>query len=487
MPAALELVTFPELDTPGTLLLIGRREQLRSPAAEQLALRVTTPEMLERLIGSRDPGPDGRISRLPVTDDTVHELVVGVLPEACSRHNAPSRAWAVHRLCLSGAQKGDVHIVVMLEREEHAFASAMAVARALPTFSASTKKVQRTVRLSMVAPGGHAVPPQDFRPAAKAVRWAASLVDAPPNQLGTQRFVALAEHMAERHSSVTCSVVRGEELAAQGLGALYAVGKGASQPPALVVLDYAPDQPTGHVGWLGKGIVFDTGGHSIKSKTGMVGMKMDMGGAGAVLAAFDAAVSLRATSRITAILCIAENAIGNNAVRVDDIIEAYSGRSIEINNTDAEGRLVLADGLAWMARHRDPDLMVDLATLTGAQGIATGQLHAGAYCNDEALEQLAVIAGRRSGDLVHPLPYAPELFRREFNSQVADIKNSVKNRNNAQSSCAGEFLRVHLGDWKKPWLHIDMAGPATHGSRGTGYGVGLLLTLVGVGAPLDDL
>ena len=212
----------------------------------------------------------------------------------------------------------------------------------------------------------------------------------------------------------------------------------------------------------------------------MPGMKMDMAGAAAVLAAFEAAVQLGLDKRLTAILCIAENAVGPNATRPDDILTMYSGKTVEVNNTDAEGRLVLADGVAWASKHRSPDIIVDMATLTGAQAAATGKRHAALYCNDDALEQEAVEAGRRSGDLAHPLPYCPEFFRKEFNSLVADMKNSVKDRGNAQSSCAGQFVGNHLDKYTGKWLHIDMAAPAKRNGRGTGYGVGLLLALAGL-------
>jgi probable aminopeptidase NPEPL1 len=206
-------------------------------------------------------------------------------------------------------------------------------------------------------------------------------------------------------------------------------------------------------------------------------MKMDMAGAAAVLAGFEAAVELQVSKRLTAILCIAENAVGPNAVRPDDLVQMFSGKTVEINNTDAEGRLVLADGVAWAAKHRSPDVIIDIATLTGAQAVATGKHHAAIYCNHEDWEVKAVVAGKLSGDLTHPLPYCPEFFRKEFRSQVADMKNSVKDRANGQAACAGQFIGNHLDKYKGIWLHVDMAGPSKEGGRATGYGVGLFLAL----------
>eukprot|EP00747_Dinoflagellata_sp_TGD_P209243 gnl/TRDRNA2_/TRDRNA2_82642_c0_seq2.p1 gnl/TRDRNA2_/TRDRNA2_82642_c0~~gnl/TRDRNA2_/TRDRNA2_82642_c0_seq2.p1 ORF type:complete len:227 (+),score=53.49 gnl/TRDRNA2_/TRDRNA2_82642_c0_seq2:93-773(+) len=222
----------------------------------------------------------------------------------------------------------------------------------------------------------------------------------------------------------------------------------------------------------------------------MPGMKADCGGAAAVLAAFEAAVKIgTGGTALHLVLCLAENAIGPNSFRNDDIITFLSGKTAEINNCDAEGRLVLADGVAHATAlpprlpgaDRQPDLVIDMATLTGAQLVATGKRHAGIVANSDAVEEAAVSAGRRSGDLVHPLPYCPEFYRAEFKSKVADMKNSVKDRSNAQSSCAATFISENLHpDYKGGWLHVDLAGPAFIDDRGTGYGVALALALLEV-------
>lgn len=201
-----------------------------------------------------------------------------------------------------------------------------------------------------------------------------------------------------------------------------------------------------------------------------------------LLGAFYSAVKLQASQKITLLLCLAENAIGPTAFRNDDILELYSGKTVEINNCDAEGRLVLGDGVAHATKHIEKlDLVVDMATLTGAQLIATGKKHAGILANKEELEKRAMAAGLHSGDLVYPLLYAPELLKSEFKSKVADMKNSVKDRSNAQTSCAGHFIESHLHpEYEGGWLHVDMAGPAVSAERGTGYGVGLILSLLNV-------
>jgi len=166
----------------------------------------------------------------------------------------------------------------------------------------------------------------------------------------------------------------------------------------------------------------------------------------------------------------------------DDIIKGYSGLTVEINNTDAEGRLVLADGVSHVAKHLDCELVADMATLTGAQGISTGTHHGFILASDEALETEAIAAGKRSGDMVHPGIFAPELLLSEYDSDFADMRNSVKNRANAQSSAAGLFIYKHLthSGYTGKWLHVDMAFPsyAPLGDFATGWGVGLMSALL---------
>ena len=178
-------------------------------------------------------------------------------------------------------------------------------------------------------------------------------------------------------------------------------------------------------------------------------MKRDMSGSAAVLCAFDAIVRDGGASGsggegkrvpLHAVLCLAENAVGPKSTRPDDIHVAYSGISVEIVNTDAEGRLALGDGVAFVAKTKNPRVIIDVATLTGAQGIATGKRHGALLTSSAAAEAATVAAGRYSGDLVFPIPYCPEFYLHEFRSAVADMTNNVKDRSNAQASCAGELV-----------------------------------------------
>ncbi len=482
MPTSITLVDDPsELGDVSALALLGRREFLLSADARRLLPADVNEATWEAMVGRGEPGDDGNL-RTTWRDAAPKRLMAGVLPEQCSRHNAPSRPWSITRLVQGMGAHGEVGIVLVLDDPAHAFASVMAVARALPSYSAASKQSEVSVKVAIRAPGPLPCGLDHLGIAADAVRRAAHWVDAPPSEFDTRAFVAEARAVARRHLGVGVHTVVGSELQQQGFGGLWGVGKAAESPPALIVLEYLPEgSQAPHEAWVGKGIVYDTGGLSIKSKTGMPGMKTDMAGAAAVLAAFEAAVRIGVDRRLTAVLCVAENAIGPLATRPDDILHMYSGRTVEVNNTDAEGRLVLADGVAWVTRHREPTRMVDLATLTGAQSISTGKRHAALYASDEGLESEVTLAGRASGDLVHALPYCPEFFRREFQSRVADMRNSVKDRSNGQCSCAAEFIRQHIVNHDVPWVHVDMAGPSVRDGRATGFGVGLLLGLAGVG------
>nr|CAD7606267.1 unnamed protein product [Timema genevievae] len=429
---------------------------------------------------------------------------VAALPVKCSRHNTPSRAHFITKLVKSATVGVDESVVIVCRRED-VFASACAVARAYPLYSrkttnnlsASTKTATVQVEFvllsssddtsSMAVSNGTAEGElvlgegdiELLKNAAMAVRLAARIVDTPCNEMNVDTFVQEVLTVGQA-LGVKSTVIRGEELNDKGLGGIYGVGKAALVPPALVVLSHLPQGATETIAWVGKGIVYDTGGLSIKGKTSMPGMKRDCGGAAGVLGAFFTTVKAGFTQNLHAVFCLAENAVGPRSTRPDDIHTLYSGRTVEINNTDAEGRLVLSDGVSYAQKDLKANIIVDMATLTGAQAICTGKYHAAVLTNNAEWEGAAVHAGKSSGDLVFPILYCPELHFSEFSSAVADMKNSVTDRSNAQSSCAGLFIGAHLGfDFPGVWVHIDMASPVYVGERATGYGVAILSTLFG--------
>jgi probable aminopeptidase NPEPL1 len=395
-------------------------------------------------------------------------------------------------------------VLTALEDETYAVSALSAMVRIVPPyankFRASDYVKDGTVHVGVLV-DGKIWNGAETRSLPKPLRRCQSLVDSAPNELCPNSFVEEAKRVAaELGASVKIvEIKRYAQLVKEGYGCLAGVGSASSRDgrdPALVHLRFVPkgctDANAPSIAFVGKGITFDTGGLSLKSKDGMCGMKTDMGGAAGMLGAFEA-IAAEGNSEGTfktpldLVLCIAENAIGSGAIRPDDILVAKSGKTVEINNTDAEGRLVLADGVAYCTDPSNeslkPFVVIDMATLTGAQMIATGRKHAGIVTDDEDMEDLIVKIGKLTGDLAHALPYAPEMFKSEFSSKVADMKNSVADRANAQSSCAGQFIANHLHeDWVKrddtKWLHIDMAGPGnTKDGLATAYGVTLLHAL----------
>ncbi|ETE71194.1 putative aminopeptidase NPEPL1, partial [Ophiophagus hannah] len=425
----------------------------------------------------------------------LNHATVAALPSRVSRHNSPSAAQfltRVIRTCLPGGTKRC--ILMVCERSE-VFASACAIARAFPLFtlrSSSSRRIEKkTVVVEFFLIGQNNGPVEVemlkcLESATEGVRLAARIVDTPCNEMNTDKFLEEIGKVG-KDLGIVPTIFQNEELKEKGFGGIYGVGKAAIHPPALAVLSHTPEGATQTIAWVGKGIVYDTGGLSIKGKTTMPGMKRDCGGAAAILGAFKATVKQGFKDNLHAVFCLAENSVGPNATRPDDIHVLYSGKTVEINNTDAEGRLVLADGVSYACKDLGADIILDMATLTGAQGIATGKYHAAVLTNNEEWEQACIKAGRNCGDLVHPLVYCPELHFSEFTSAVADMKNSVAvvalqmtDRDNSPSSCAGLFIASHIGfDWPGVWVHIDIAAPVHAGERATGYGVALLLSLFG--------
>ncbi|KAH3769018.1 probable aminopeptidase NPEPL1 [Dreissena polymorpha] len=415
----------------------------------------------------------------------LNKATVAALPLSCSRHNTPSRSHAFAKLVKACYAGGDEYVVVVCERRD-TFALAAAVGRTLPLFSAKSNSSwqSRTVTVEFLIVGDDPRPLEDadikcLEDLAFSIRLTAKIVDMPCADMHTDAFLVEVRAIG-KELGIEPKIIQGEDLLKEGLGGIYNVGKAAEHGPALAYLSFHPPGATKTVAWVGKGIVFDTGGLCIKDRTGMCGMKTDCGGAAGMLGAFYLAVKMGFKENLHALFCLAENAVGPKAYRPDDIITLHSGKTVEINNTDAEGRLVLGDGVSYAQKELKADIIVDMATLTGAQGIATGKYHASILTNNEEWEQACVKAGLVSGDLVHPVPYTPELHFSEFNSSVADMKNSVADRSNAQVSCAGLFIGSHMGfDYPGIWLHVDMASPSHISDRATGYGPALLNTLFG--------
>jgi leucyl aminopeptidase len=318
---------------------------------------------------------------------------------------------------------------------------------------------------------------------AERANRARDLANMPPNELNPHTLGEKAKELAAEQEHLTCEVLATRELDDLGMGALSAVGRGSRNEPRLIVLRYDPPGAKGDtvLGLVGKSITFDAGGISIKPAAGMQDMKGDMSGGAGTLHGIGTLAALGTPVRAIAALAAAENLPGGDAFRPGDILRAANGKTIEVINTDAEGRLVLADAL-WYVRREGATHVLDLATLTGAMELALGDLYAGGFANDDEWRDTIVEAGRRSGDLVWPFPLHPR-YRRYIDSAFADMKNGSTLRQGSPA-LAAEFLHEFAGDG--PWCHVDMAGPAfLERSRGdylrvpggTGYGVRLIAEL----------
>ncbi|HEY2073599.1 MAG TPA: leucyl aminopeptidase, partial [Gaiellaceae bacterium] len=319
---------------------------------------------------------------------------------------------------------------------------------------------------------------------AERTNRARDLANMPPNELYPVTFAEQAATLADEHEHLSATALGPKEMEDLGMGALLAVGQGSHNEPRLIVLRYEPPQvtrPDVVLGLVGKAITFDAGGISIKPAGGMQDMKGDMSGGSGTLHGIGAIAALGLPVRAIAVIAAAENLPSGHAFRPGDILTAANGKTIEIINTDAEGRLVLADAL-WYARREGATHVIDLATLTGAIVIALGDLYAGFFANDDDWRERIIAAGDRSGDLVWPMPLHPR-YRRYVDSAYADMKNGSTLREGSPA-LAAEFLQEFAGDG--PWAHVEMAGTGfLDRSRGdylrvpggTGYGVRLIAEL----------
>ena len=311
---------------------------------------------------------------------------------------------------------------------------------------------------------------------ARAQCVARDLVTTPPNRLGPEEFVAEVQALlADR--DVEVEVWDEQRLADEGCGGHLGVARGSARPPRLAILRYRPADPVAHIALVGKGITFDTGGISLKPSEGMVHMKGDLGGAAVVAGAFTALADLPVAVEVTGYLCLAENMPGADAQRPSDVITIRGGTTVEVMNTDAEGRLVLADGLV-LAAEEEPDAIVDVATLTGAAMRALGKRATAAFGNDDDLLRQVLGAAEEAGESTWHLPMWEDL-RDNLDSEVADLENLGRG-DEAGATMGALFLREFVDG--HPWVHLDIAGSfwqdadRDHLSRhGTGVGTRTLL------------
>ena len=319
----------------------------------------------------------------------------------------------------------------------------------------------------------------DAEAVAEGVILARNLVNEPANVLGPEEFADTAKKLEAL--GVEVEILGEKDMKKLGMGALLGVAQGSVRPPRLVVMQWkggkAKDKP---IAFVGKGVVFDTGGISIKPAAGMEDMKGDMGGAAAVTGLMHTLAARKAKANVVGIIGLVENMPDGNAQRPGDIVTSMSGQTIEVINTDAEGRLVLADALWYCNDRFKPEFMVNLATLTGAVLVALGNLHAGLFSNDDALSERLLAAGLATNERLWRLPMGKD-YDKMIDSKFADMKNS--SGRHAGSITAAQFLKRFVKD--TPWAHLDIAGTAMaspsdeiNQSWGSGFGVRLLDELV---------
>ena len=320
---------------------------------------------------------------------------------------------------------------------------------------------------------------QTARIMAEATNFARDLVNEPANVLTPTEMANRARVMAQQ-SNLTCEVFDRGKIAALGMGGLIGVSQGSAQPPQFIILRYrgAPESDNKGLALVGKGITFDSGGISLKPAEGMDRMKGDMGGAAAVIGAMQAIGRLKPHINVTALVASCENMPSSTSYRPGDILRIMNGKTIEIVNTDAEGRLVLADAISY-AEKEGLSPIIDLATLTGGIVVALGNVMAGLFCNDEQLTQEIIAAGRTAGEKYWPMPLDEE-YGEQVRSDIADVKQTGGRP--ASSATAAKILE-HFVD-KAKWAHLDIAGKSyVDGKKseqepgGTGFGVRTLAEL----------
>ena len=302
---------------------------------------------------------------------------------------------------------------------------------------------------------------------AKAVNATRTLVNEPPSKLFPATFADAARELS-KGLPVKVTVFDEKKLLKDGWGGIMGVGQGSSRPPRMVKVEYKSERAVASLALVGKGITFDSGGISIKPGAGMVTMKCDMAGAAAVLNTVLAVAALGLPVNVTGWLCIAENMPSGTAIRPSDVLTILGGKTVEVLNTDAEGRLVMADGLV-AASAEFPDVIIDVATLTGAQVVALGHRTAGVM-GDEGVSAALKAAADRAGELVWPMPL-PEELRPSLDSPVADMANIGERMGGMMT--AAVFLQEFIGKGKDgetiPWAHLDIAGPAFNEGAPYGY------------------
>jgi leucyl aminopeptidase len=424
---------------------------------------------------------------LPAAGDGPRIVIVGMDSEQPSAEDLRRAAGSGLRHAASLAENGRLSVAVSLGTADSGQVAAVAEGALLGSYryepiSGDLSKHGTIESITVIHSGDvkGADIAADTKIVAQAVATVREWVNIPANLLYPESFAEQVRNLVGG-SKITCDVLDETALSSGGYGGLLAVGSGSFRPPRLVRLSYSPRGAKFHLALIGKGITFDSGGLNLKPSEGMYTMKCDMAGAAAVLVAAYAIAQLSLKIKVTAYGALAENMPSGSAYRPSDVLTIYGGKTVENGNTDAEGRLVMADALA-RANEDHPDLMIDVATLTGACVVALGDRTAGLMATDDATADLVLDAARAAGEDLWQLPI-PKEIRGKLDSKVADLRSVAHDRWGG-ALVAAAFLREFVAAGT-PWAHLDIAGPAFHDGKpygyiapgGTGTGVRTLIAL----------
>ena len=417
-------------------------------------------------------GKADELVRLPALDGSRATVAVVGLGAALTAETARRAAGSAVRQ-LAGT--GSIALAFGLDDEAHVHAMMEGASLAAYSFTDYRAKTAAKIKAPVgavtvcTAATVSAEAIERIRIIADHVALVRDLTNRSGGDLYPQSF-ADAATAAAAGAPVTIEVWDEKKLAAEGCGGIIGIGQGSSRPPRLVKVSYAPAGAEKHVGLVGKGITYDTGGISVKPADAMNGMQNDMGGAAVLLGLVLTAARLGLPVRLTAYLCMAENLISSTAIRVNDILTMRGGTTVEVMNTDAEGRLVMADGMV-LASEEDPDAIIDVATLTGAAIVSLGRRTVGVMGDTELVREI-VAAGDAAGEPHWHMPL-PEELRSQLDSRFADMTNLKPGNRDGGMLVAGIFLNEFVGtraDGSKiPWAHLDIAGAAVNEGPGYGY------------------
>jgi leucyl aminopeptidase len=440
-------------------------------------------------------GEPGEVVAIPVHRDGVETVLLAGIGDGSIGSLRKAAAAVVRR------SKGGESLATTLAARGGAEAvRAVAESLALASYSFTRKSAPQPAKLASATlvvddPSAEGAVGR-ARATAEAVHLARDLANTPSLEKSPQWLADRAVELG-RAVDLETRVWDEDRLRRDGFGGILAVGRGSSRPPRLVRIDHSPPGASRHVVLIGKGITFDSGGLSLKPNEGMATMKTDMSGGAAVLAVMTALRALQVGVQVTCLVPMAENMPGGDATRPGDVITHFGGRTSEVLNTDAEGRLVLADAIAYATTQLRPDVIVDIATLTGAATLGLGKRHGALYATTDRLRQALASAGDAGGERLWPMPIVED-YRDALESPVADLRNIADQRKHYSggSIIAALFLREFLtppgmtGAVAPDWAHLDVAGPARADSDeddvtkgATGFGVRALLRWLEAGAP----